>query len=246
MINILSSSAKDPSSDFVQVKRKSGQDNLTWIRENLDDSKDRTALVMVGGKSPTSFRLRLAQAHVRSDMLPSYWSHVMMLNQAPDAEDFGATTTLEISLEPRAGFGNPVPDNGIQQAKLRQYARRSEYPNIAVLSVPVKFADVSTAIEKFKKQRAVLDAVDLIVHWLAYVWGVARSANPLLDGQGIPSSAMLEIVIGACGFDLTPGLESRSSCPEAIWQAARWWHEYYQGQDKPGLTGAYCTDHEIK
>jgi hypothetical protein len=244
MINILSSSAKDPSSDFVEAKRKSGQDNVAWIGENLKDSKDRTTLVMVGGKSQTSFRLRLAQSHVRSDMIPSYWSHVMLLNQA--AEDFGATEILEISLEPPTGFGNPVPDNGVQHAKLRQYARRSEYPNIAVLSVPVKFAEVSAAIEKFKKQRAVLDAVDLVVHWLAYVWGVARSPNPLLDGQGIPSSAMLEIVVGACGFDLTPGLESRSSCPEAIWQAARWWHDYYQGQDKPGLTGAFCTDHEIK
>jgi len=244
MINILSSGAVDPSEYFVAAERKSGQDNVAWIRENLKGSKDRTALVMVGGKSPTSFRLRLAQSHVRSDLMPSYWSHVMML--AEPQEDFGTTEIVEISLEPREGFGFPVPENGIQHGKLRQYARRSDYPNVAVLSVPVKPADVTAALDKFMKQRAVLDAVDLIVHWLAYIWGVARSANPLLDGQGIPSSAMLEIVIGACGFDLTPGLESRSSCPEAIWQAARWWHEYYQGQDKPGLTGAFCTSHEIK
>lgn len=244
MINILSSSAVEPSGGFVEVERKSGQDNLTWIRENLKYSKDKTTLVMVGGKSPTSFRLRMAQSHVRSDLMPSYWSHVMLLD-AP-AEDFGATEIDEISLEPREGFGFPVPENGVQRGKLRQYARRSEYPNVAVLNVPVKYSDVSAAMVKVKKQRAVLDAVDLIVHWLAYTWGVARSPNPLLDGQGIPSSAMLEIVVGACGFDLTPGLESRSSCPEAIWQAARWWHEYYAGQDKPGLTGSYITSHEIK
>ena len=244
MINILSSSAVEPSGGFVEVERKSGQDNLAWIRENLKDSKDKTTLVMVGGKSPTSFRLRMAQSHVRSDLMPSYWSHVMLLDTP--AEDFGATEIDEISLEPREGFGFPATENGVQRGKLRQYARRSEYPNVAVLNVPVKYSDVSAAMEKFKKQRAVLDGVDLIVNWLAYVWGVARSPNPLLDGQGIPSSAMLEIVIGACGFDLTPGLESRSSCPEAIWQAARWWHEYYKGQDRPGLTGAYNTGHEIK
>jgi hypothetical protein len=244
MINILSSGAVNPSGDFVEVERKSGQDNLSWIRENLKDSKDKTTLVMVGGKSPTSFRLRMAQSHVRSDMMPSYWSHVMMLDQA--ADDFGATEILEISLEPREGFGFPVPENGLQHDKLRHYARRSEYPNVAILNVPVKYSDVSAAMVKFQKQRAVLDAVDLIVNWLAYLWGVARSPNPLLEGQGVPSSAMLEIVIGACGFDLTPGLESRSSCPEAIWQAARWWHEYYQGQDKPGLTGTYTTPHQIK
>jgi hypothetical protein len=244
LINILSSGITDPSTDFVEVKRKSGQDNLAWIRENIKDGSDQTMLVMVGGKSPTSFRLRMAQSHVRSDLMPSYWSHVMLLDKL--ADDFGKTKIYEISLEPSEGFGFPVPENAVQTGKLREYARRSEYPNLAVLNVPVKYSEVLTALEKFKMQRAVLDSVDLVVHWLAYIWGVARSANPLLDGLGTPSSAMLEIVIGACGFDLTPGLESRSSCPEAIWQAARWWHDYYKGQKKEGLTGAYCIPHEIK
>jgi hypothetical protein len=244
LINILSSGVIDPSTNFVEVKQKSGQDNLAWIRENIKDAPDQTVLVMVGGKSPTSFRLRMAQSHVRSDLMPSYWSHVIMLDKL--ADDFGKTKIYEISLEPREGFGFPVPENAVQTGELRQYARRSEYPNVAVLNVPVKYSEVLTALEKFKMQRAVLDAVDLVVHWLAYIWGVARSANPLLDGLGVPSSAMLEIVIGACGFDLTPGLESRSSCPEAIWQAARWWHEYYESQNKTGLTGAYCIPHEIK
>jgi hypothetical protein len=50
---------------------------------------------------------------------------------------------------------------------------------------------------------------------------------------------MLEIVFGAAGFDLTPGLESRASCPEAMWQAAKWWHEYYERENRAGLVGAY-------
>jgi hypothetical protein len=54
---------------------------------------------------------------------------------------------------------------------------------------------------------------------------------------------MLEVVFGAAGFDLTPGLESRSSCPEAIWQAAKWWHEYYTRENRKGLRGAYCLGH---
>jgi hypothetical protein len=91
----------------------------------------------------------------------------------------------------------------------------------------------------------VLDGVDLTLRWLAYVWGVARSGNPLLDGMGIPSAAMLEVVIGAAGFDLTPGLESRSSCPEAIWQAAKWWHEYYVDQKRSPITGAYFIGHKL-
>ena len=244
MINLLSSNAGSRSKDFTEAKRKSGQDNLAWIAENIPGGTDQTVVVMVGGKSSTAFRLRLAQSHVRTDLLPSYWSHVFLLDKS--AKNPGSTKIHEISLEPREGFGFPAPDNGVQVGKLSQYANAEAYPNIAVLNVPVKLNEVLESLGRFKKQRAVLDGVDLIVHWLAYVWGVARSPNPLFDGLGIPSAAMLEIVVGACGFDLTPGLESRSSCPEAIWQAATWWHEYYKDQNKPGLTGAYFTPHQIQ
>jgi hypothetical protein len=199
---------------------------------------------MVGGKSQTAFHLRIAQSHVRRDLMPSYWSHVMLLGKA--GKNLSSTKLYEISLEPARGFVYPPPENGVQEAKLSQYANPDEYPNVAILSVPIALTEVLAAMDRFRKQRAVLDAVDLIVRWLTFVWGVARGGNPLLDGLGIPAAAMLEIVVGAAGFDLTPGLESRSSCPEAIWQAAKWWHEYYEGQDKPGLSGAFFTPHNIE
>jgi hypothetical protein len=34
------------------------------------------------------------------------------------------------------------------------------------------------------------------------------------------------------GFELTPGLSSASSCPEAIWQSAKWWTYYYESAAK--------------
>jgi hypothetical protein len=245
VINLLSSRAASRSEDFKEVARTSGQDNVEWIKQNIKDGSDQTVLVMVGGKSPTSFRLRLAQSQVRTDLMPSYWSHVFMLDEA--AEDFGATVIHEISLEPKDGFGFPVPENGVQASVLRQYAKRRDYPNVAVLNVAdIKLSEVLESLKAFKRQRAVMDGPNLIVNWLAYLWGVARSPNPLLEGQGVPSAAMLEVVIGTCGFDLTPGLESRSSCPEAIWQAATWWHEYYEGRKKEGLSGAYFCPHQIK
>jgi hypothetical protein len=149
-------------------------------------------------------------------------------------------------LEPPGGFKFPTPENGIQEGELSTYGDPKNYPNIAVLNVPASQADVNAALVRFKKQRAVLDGVDLIVRWLAYVWGVGRSGNPLLEGFGIPSTAMLEIVVGAAGFDLTPGLESRSSCPEAISQAAKYWHEYYEDQKKTALSGFYDDRHQIE
>lgn len=241
MINILSSNARLPSETFKSVTREKSENNIQWLRRNMPAHGDQAVIVMVGGKSQIDFRLRTAQSQVRSDLSPSRWSHVMLLKNP--SED--ASQVYEISLEPSRGFDFPAIKNGMQEGELTKYRDAKKFPNIAVLLVPVTQRDIEDAIQRFTMQRAVLDAVDLIVRWLAYVWGVGRSGNPLLDGFGIPSAAMLEIVVGANGFDLTPGLESRSSCPEAIYQAAKYWHEYYSEQKKAGLTGAYFSPHDI-
>ena len=170
--------------------------------------------------------------------MPSYWSHAFLLRPA---KSLTGSSVVEISLEPEKGFAFPTPTNAVQTGRLASYRDPARYPNIAVLGIPVAPAEVAGALKRFQMQRAVLDAVDLVVRWLAYSWGVARSGNPLMDGLGIPSSAMLETVFGAAGFDLTPGLESRSSCPEAIWQAAKWWHEYYERDNRPRIIGAFFT-----
>ena len=244
MINIISSNASSPSDSFQEVERKAGEDNLQWLGRNPPAGDDQITLVMVGGRTPTAFRLRVAQSHIRNDLLPSYWSHVMLLGKA--AKNPASTPVTEISLETSQGFDFPPPTNGMQKGKLGQYRDAELYPNVAILSVPtITQKAVAEALDRFQKQRAVLDAVDLIVRWLGYVWGVGRSGNPLLDGMGIPSAAMLEIAIGAAGFDLTPGLESRASCPEAIWQAAKWWHDYYKDQKRSPLTGAYYVGHKL-
>jgi hypothetical protein len=242
MINIISSSAVSPSSALSESPRKDDEDNLQWIIRNMPLVGEQTNLVMVGGTGPASFRLRVAQSHIRHDLEPSYWSHVMMLGK--QSKNPGSTTVYEISLE-ASTFGFPPPENGVQTGRLSQYRDPKMYPNIAILAVPIPQKEVMEALDRFKMQRAVLDAVDLIVRWLSYVWGVSRGGNPILEGQGIPSAAMLEIVFGATGYDLTPGLESRSSCPEAIWQAAKWWHKYYEGQNRSPLTGVYYVGHRL-
>ncbi len=244
MINILSSNAKKPSALVNEVKRKADEDNLQWLARNLPPDAEDATVVLVGGTSTTSLRLRIGQAHVRHDLMPSHWSHVFLLGKL--SKNAAATTVYEISLESAAGFGFPPPTNGMQKGRLGQYRDPEDYPNIAVVVAPVKQTEVMAALDRFQMQRAVLDAVDLIVRWLAYCWGVGNNPNPLLSGLGIPSAAMLEIIVGAAGFDLTPGLESRASCPEAIWQAAKWWHEYYADQNKVGLTGAYFYSHKLE
>lgn len=211
--------------DLVEAPRKN-EDNLQWLERGLDAGPGGTGVVLVGGTSPAAFRLRVAQAETRHDMQPSFWSHGLLVGDREDA--IGDTAVYEVSLEPPGGFGFPPPDNAVQNGRLAAYADPTLYPNIALLWVPVSADEVQRRLADFRMQRPILDLVELALRWLAYVWGVARAANPLFDGQGIPSAVLLEVVMGAAGFDLTPGIESRASTPEAIWQAVNWWHEYHQ------------------
>jgi hypothetical protein len=245
MLNIFTSTVKNPNKEFKETPRKDGEDNLQWLTRVIPPDEDGyTDLLLLGGSSLSAFRLRAAQAHLRHDLTPSSWSHVMLLGNIK--KNLAATVVFEISLEPLTGFGFPVPSNALQKAKLGNYSDGEAYPNIAHIRVPVVRQKVTEALTRYQRQRAVLDGPQLVLLWLAYLWGAGRTSNPLADGQGMPSAAMIEVVIGASGFDLTPGLESRSSCPEAIWQAAKWWHEYYENdKGKESLSGSFSNEHEL-
>lgn len=248
MLNIITSHAGTASPQFEQSERQDKEDNLTWLRRHIealkdeDGAKGKAYVVLLGGRTGADFRLRVAQSHLRHDMTPSHWSHVALLQGS------GWTakgTTWEISLEPENGFGYPPSDNGVQTGSLKQYESRYQYPNVGVLRLPLALSEMRKALKRFKQQRITLDAVELTLLWLGYVWGVGRAINPLLDGYGTPSAAMIETLASAAGYDLTPGLESRASCPEAIWQAARWWHEWYTEGDRPPLRGFWHTEHYL-
>ena len=232
-----------PSQALKEVPRKTGESNMAWLERNLKGEKDGVRLVLLGGRNLTGFRLRIAQAHVRHDFTPSWWSHVALLVET--ARTLGASQAYEISLEPPQGFGSAPSTNGVQVVSLNRYDDAKAFPNIGVIKIAaVSKQAILDALEQFQRQRTVLDALELVLKWQGYTWGVGRTGNPLLDGQGIPSAAMMDVVFSAAGFELTPGLESRSSCPEAIWQAAKWWHQYYAREKQANVPqGSYCVSH---
>ncbi|TYC68904.1 hypothetical protein FMN63_09680 [Stappia sp. BW2] len=249
MLNIIASSAKDLNPEFVQTVRHRNEDNVKWVNRNLEDLASREGasglsyLVLIGGKQKAYFHTRVAQGHLRNDMSPSHWSHVVLL-QGSGPTKKGAI--WEIPLEPAEGFGYPPSDNAVEEAHLSNYASKNMYPNIALMQLPVKLSEMKKTILQFKKQRVDLDCVELLLLWLGYAWGVGRATNPLFDGYGIPSAAFIEALCSANGYDLTPGLESRASCPEAIWQAARWWHEFQENQqDVTPIKGMWHTEHYL-
>jgi len=244
MLNILRSNATEPAAGFTEAGRRGGENNMRWLERHLSQSGSGVDLLLVGGRDAMAYRLRNAQAQVRHDLSPSHWSHVVLL-ETPDTARLEATAVCEISLQPAGGFGFLPPTNGVQRGTLGQYRSARVWPNIGILHLPCDAAQVWNALRDFEQQRAVLDATELIVIWLAFLWGAGRTGNPLLDARGIPSAAMVETVVGAAGYELTPGLENRASCPEAIWQAAKWWSAFYAEHDAGPPTGAWCVTHRL-
>jgi hypothetical protein len=258
-IRVLRSEAPEDNQQLVERERSPGEDNAAWlqrvIRERkLDKARKSSLLLLLGGTDPLSFRLRVAQSHVRNDLTPSAWSHVALLDGVQDP--IGDTRIYEVSLAPPHGFsrhGFAPYDNGVQEDRLTGYLDASRFPNLALLSVPIPLDTIakdesgkrSGTLDQVRKGRNTLDVPQMILRWLAYVWGVGVPGSPLAEGLGIPSAAVLEAAFAAADFDLTPGLESRSSCPEAIWQAARWWHQYYERTNKGRISGAYTATHDL-
>jgi hypothetical protein len=243
MLNITQSHAEEANPNLVQNIRKDEETNVEWLARVMPAGGENARLALLGGRNRCAFRLRVAQSHARQGLTPSHWSHVVLLE--PHGAKAGSAQVIEISLE--RGFKTfPPATNAVQTARISSYANPRWYPNICVLDLPVKWEPTLEAARKFQTQRSVADAVELLVVWMSFVWGVGRVGNPLLDGLGMPSAVMVEYVVGAAGYDLTPGLANRSSCPEAIWQSARWWHDFYNKRSSnTALTGAFHVGHPI-
>jgi hypothetical protein len=258
-IRVLRSEAAEGNPHFVERVRLPDENNEAWLRRIVKERKlgagrKTSLLLLLGGTDPLSFRLRVAQSHVRNDLTPSAWSHAALADEIQ--EPLGSTRIFQVSLAPRTGFsrhGFAPHDNGVQEAQLSDYVDPFWFPNLAVISIPVALDRITggragqrnSTLDQVRKGRNTLDLPQMILRWLAYAWGVGVPGSPLAEGMGIPSAAMLEAAFAAADFDLTPGLESRSSCPEAIWQAARWWHEYYERTSRGRIAGAYTATHDL-
>lgn len=236
MIATRQSGAAEKNSRLVEHARSRPKlTNRQWLAEALPDRDLAGWILLVGGTGVADFRLRVAQSHARQDLLPSFWSHAALVrSRSGDDCDL-----YEVSLDPATGFGFVPRRNGVQEGKLSRYDQPKRYPNIAAVHFPVKeaayqpeydsfAAAVGKAVATFETQRSVVDIGSLIVEWLGFLWGAGDKGNPLLRGAGIPSAAFIEGAFSIAGLELTPGLASQSSCPEAIWQAAAWWHGFYR------------------
>lgn len=227
-----------PSTDsslLKEQKRKPHEGNASWLERALkSESSESGSIVLLGGANLTHFRLRAAQSQVRSDLLPSFWSHVAIVCPGSKA------SLYETSLEPAGGnFGVPLR-HGIQTGNITAYDDPNSFPNIAMIRWELRTGSLgqnetfgkalNAAIARLYLDRGTVDIPSALWAWLGYAWGISEQTNPLLRGIGIPSAIMVETVFSMLGIELTPGLASQSTCPEAIWQAAKWWGDFYDSE----------------
>jgi hypothetical protein len=222
MLPVRKSPDAEANAAFIEDKQRARETNLSWIRRWRADSAaffGAGDVILLGGNSLSDFRIRVAQSHIRHDLTPSYWSLVGIL----DANDMVLTAPLWPLLAP-----DRVPlSNGIQAIPLSTFDNPARWRNIGVIRFPGVQLDPVDCVTRLREQRSIIDIPTLILPWLGFVWGAGTGGNPLLNGFGVPSAVLVETAYGMAEVELTPGLAAASSCPEAIYQAARWWTGYY-------------------
>ncbi|WP_129641543.1 hypothetical protein [Peristeroidobacter agariperforans] len=206
--------------------------NFTW----LSSTGYRDGVVLLGGTSIVDFRMRVAQSELRQDLLPSFWSTCGLL--------IDGNVLMTARVDAISNSSARVERNGLEAVKLDAESRYGDsmfYPNVAILQFTDDHAAIREHVARIGQERTIVDLLAQIVAWLGYCWAVGDRGNPLMHGHGIPSATLLERAHGLANIDLSPGLPSASSCPEAIWQAARWWYKAYDAAESSSFTprGAY-------
>jgi hypothetical protein len=211
---LITTSSESRSNDQLKIETATKIESNVALLKQFGISE---GVLLVGGTSISDFRLRVAQSHLRHDLLPSYWSTVGILSG-------GTVTTVRLG-----GWGveNVAPINGIEELPQNFYDDSSLFPNIGVIKFSERIEPVLLASKNLALRRTIVDLPELMLRWLGFVWSAGDRSNPVLSGVGIPSAALVETAYAMAGVELTPGLASNASCPEAIWQAAKWWHGFY-------------------
>lgn len=226
MLSMRASTAAAPNRGLTRSRPTRGETNGAWLAR----AGTTEGVLLVGGSSLVDVRLRFAQSIVRHDLTPSSWSMAGLLLRGG-----------EILTVPTDGGPDPsdVPArNAIRSMTIADIDDPARYPNVAVIAFATgDDTAFRAAADQVRRQRAIIDLPALVVAWLAYAWGV-EDGNPLLAGRGMPSAAFVEAAYAVAGIELTPGLASASSCPEAIWQSAKWWGEYYRETARMAASGA--------
>lgn len=225
-------------SDIYKMERIKREPNLEWLKRAydsfaLDNIAGWSFMVLAGGKDVASFRIRVAQSHLRGDMLPSFWSECALF-KIQDGNFAGAAFFNLPLFQPAVASYAPTR-NGLIELPFNKLPTQKDYPNLALLAIPVPQEQILQSLAEYQKARVSYDAVENILPWLAFVWGAGNASNPLMHQIGFPSAMMLSQIFGANGFDLAPGVNANLSAPETFWSGVKHWQDYYSKTQENGL-----------
>lgn len=238
MIKQTLSAQSSVKSDIDELRRINSESNLEWIKRayesfSLGKIDDWSFIVLAGGKDVVSFRIRVAQSHLRSDMLPSFWSECALFKIAKS--NFSTAKFYNLPLFQPAFETYAPTRNGLVGLSFNKLPTQKDYPNLALIAIPVEQKKIVQSLQDYKGARVSYDAVENILPWLAFVWGAGNAANPLMQQVGFPSAMMLNQIFSANGFDLAPGVNANLSAPETFWSGVKHWQDYYNKTQKDGL-----------
>ncbi len=239
-----SSALSRTKSDIEKLERDKAT-NAQWLKRAydsfaLDDVNLWSFVVLAGGKDIASFRIRVAQSHLRGDMLPSFWSDCALLKVVKG--NFSTAKIYNLPLFQPAFESYAPARNGLVELSANKLP---DYPNLALLAIPVEQHKILSSLNEYKVARVSYDAIENILPWLAYVWGSGNATNPLLQQIGFPSAMMLNQLFSANNFDLAPGVNANLSAPETFWSGVKHWQDYYSKTQQNGLLpkARYVIDH---
>lgn len=206
------------------------------LQDELNEKKNWSYIILIGSKDTAAFRIRVAQSHFRADRLPSYWSDCGVLDV--DSKKFKDSTFSYLPLLQPSNTPYAPMRNGVIKLKLEDLLNGSWeiFPNIALLAIPVPQDDILAALSNFKDSHIAYDAVENIIPWLAYVWGVGDAVNPLRQQIGFPSAMLLNQLYSSCNFDLSPSVNNNLSTPEVFWGGVKHWNNFYSNTTKNNQT----------
>jgi hypothetical protein len=157
-------------SDIYKMERIKREANLDWLKRAyesfaLDNITGWSFIVLAGGKDVASFRIRVAQSHLRGDMLPSYWSECALF-KIQDG-DFSSAAFFNLPLFQPATATYAPTRNGLIELPFNKLPTQKDYPNLALLAIPVPQEQILQSLAEYQKSRVSYDAVENILPWLA-------------------------------------------------------------------------------
>lgn len=230
-----------PEKIQVQGRRAAaaaGPIDLTAAIESASKAPGRTgALLFVGGSSFFDLQIRRAQAHLRFDRRPSYWSHAAIVVDWPGSAR--NAKVAEVALMPPREDNQAPERNGVTVVSLSRYLDRERYPNLAFALLEPKEPKreaaegarlvirdrLASAIQTPNQARFRFRLWDWLAPWAAHVHAPELSPNPLLTGVPLPAAAFCEYAYSAAGVDLVPGSTAVSTTPETLWSTVLHWHD---------------------